>query len=74
MDREEVKNAINVFKKGKSPEPDYVMTAKVFQTEGAFIVEELYIIYQLVIKERHAPTQWTSSMMIPLPKQGSLEL
>ena len=72
--REEVKNAINDFKKGKSPGPDYAMTAEVLQTGGAFIVDEINTICQLVFKERHAPTQWTSSMMIPLPKKGNLEL
>ena len=50
------------------------MTAEVLQTGGAFIVDELTNICQLVFKERHAPTQWTSSMIIPLPKKGNLEL
>ena len=50
------------------------MTAEVLQTAGAFIVDEINTICQLVFKERHAPTQWTSSMMIPLPKKGNLEL
>ena len=60
--------------KGKSSGPDYAMTAEVLQTGGAFIVDELTNICQLVFKERHAPTQWTSSMIIPLPKKGNLEL
>ena len=62
------------MKKGKSPGPDYAMTVEVLQTGGAFIVDELTNICQLVFKEKHAPTQWTSSMIIPLPKKGNLEL
>ena len=58
--REEVKYAINDFKKGISPGPDYAMTTEVLQTGSAFIVDELNIICKLVFKEKHAPTQWTS--------------
>ena len=50
------------------------LRAEVLQRRDAFIVDELNIICQLVFKEGHAPTQWTSSMIIPLPKKGHLKL
>ena len=66
--REEVKNAINDFKKGKSPGPDYAMTAEVLQTGGAFIVDEIKTICQHIQR-----TTCTNAMDIkhddPSPKE-----
>lgn len=48
------------------------MTAEVLKDGGEFIVDQLHTICQLVYKERHAPSQWTSSLIVPLPKKGQL--
>ena len=50
------------------------MTAEALKDGGDFIVKELLTICNLVYKECHAPKQWTSSYIIPLPKKGNLQL
>ena len=50
------------------------MTAEILQDGGEFIVDQLTIICQLVYNEEKAPSQWTSSLIIPLPKKGNLKL
>jgi hypothetical protein len=35
---------------------------------------EINFICQLVFDEFHAPKQWTSSIIVPLPKKGNLQL
>ena len=50
------------------------MTAKVLINGGEFIVDQLKIICQLVYRKRKAPSQWTSSLIIPIPEKGNLEL
>ena len=72
--REEVVQAIKDLKRGKSPGPDYAMTAEVLKDGGKFLVDQLTIICQLVYRNKKAPSQWTSSLIIPLPKKGNLEL
>jgi hypothetical protein len=62
------------MKRGKSPGPDYAITAEVFTDGGRFIVDQLHNICQQVYKEKHAPSQWTSSLIVPLPKKGNLQL
>jgi hypothetical protein len=72
--REEIVLAINDLKRGKSPGPDYAMTAEILKDGRDFIVDQLTIICQLVYKERKASSQWTSSLIVPLSKKGNLEL
>ena len=50
------------------------MTAEVLKDGGNFIILQLHAICQLVFEKCHAPTQWTSSLIIPLPKKGNLQL
>ena len=50
------------------------MTAEVLKDGGRFIVDQLHNICQQVYKEKHAPSQWTSSLIVPLPKKGNLQL
>ncbi len=73
MTRGEVDQAIKDLKRNKSPGPDYAMTAEVLKDGGHFIVEQLHTICQLVFDQRRAPKQWTSSMIVPLPKKGNLQ-
>ncbi len=70
----EVLDAIKALKRNKSPGPDYSMTAEVLKDGGDFIVNELHKICQLVYDQHRAPKQWTSSMIVPLPKKGNLQL
>ena len=50
------------------------MTAEVLKDGGNFIVDELLKICKLVYEKCQAPSQWTSSLKIPLPKKGNLQL
>jgi hypothetical protein len=74
ISRGEVVEAIRSLKKGKAPGSDYAMTAEVLQDGGEFIIDQLTIICQRVYSELNVPSQWTSSLIIPLPKKGNLEL
>ena len=58
----------------KAPRLDYTMTAEVLKDGSKFIVEQLHTICQRVYDECHAPTQWTSGLIIPLPNKGNLQL
>ena len=72
--REEVVPAISDLKRGKSPGPDFAMTAEVLKEGGDFIVDQLTIICQLVYQQQKTPFQWTSSLIVPIPKKGNIEL
>ena len=72
--RIEIDQAIKEFSRKKSPGPDYALTADVLKDGGQAIREILLSICNIVFKECHAPTQWTSSLIIPLPKKGNLQL
>ena len=72
--RTEIVQAIKDLKRNKAPGPDYAMTAEALKDGGNFIVDELLQICKLVYEECQAPSQWTSSLIIPLPKKGNLQL
>ena len=71
---DEVVRAIESLKRNKSPGPDYAMTAEVLKDGGEFIVQELHTICQLVYEHNYAPKQWTTTLLVPLPKKGNLQL
>lgn len=66
--------AIEQLKRNKSPGADYAMTAEVLKDGGEFIVNELHKLCKLVFKHFCIPKQWMSSLIIPLPKKGNLQL
>ena len=74
ISRIEVDAAIKSLKRGKAPGPDYAMTAEILKDGGDTIVRELSNICKLVYKNCHAPSQWTSSVIVPLPKKGNRQL
>jgi hypothetical protein len=74
ISRFEVLEAVKSFKNGKAPGPDFAMTAEVLKNGGRFIIDQLHLICKLVYQENRAPSQWTSSLIIPLPKKGNLQL
>jgi hypothetical protein len=67
--RSKVVLAISRLKGSKAPGPDYAMTAEVLKNGGEFIIDQLLKIFKMVYENCHAPTQWTSSLIIPLPKK-----
>ncbi len=50
------------------------MTAEALKNGGEFIVDKLHEICSAVFNEKFAPKQWTSSIIIPLPKKGDIQL
>ena len=70
----EVEKAVKSLNRGKAPGPDYAMTAEVIKDGDKFIVKQLHSICQLVYEKCQAPSQWTTSLIIPLPKKGDLQL
>ena len=70
----EINEAIKRLKRNKAPGPDYAMTAEVIKDGGPFLVNSLLKLCQMVYENCQAPSQWTSSLIIPLPKKGNLEL
>ena len=69
--RAEVDKAIDNLQRNKAPGPDYAMTAEVLKDGGDFLVNELHNICMLVYKQLKAPTQWTTSLINPIPKKGN---
>ena len=72
--RKEIDQAIKESSRKKAPGPDYALTAEVLKDGGNTIRQILLSICNLVFSECSAPTQWTSSLIIPLPKKGNLQL
>lgn len=72
--RHEVQTAIQQMKKNKSPGLDYSITAEILKDGGEFIGDQLHTIIDLVYEYKHAPIQWTTSLIVPLPKKGNLQL
>jgi hypothetical protein len=50
------------------------MTAEALIDGVQFIKTQLHLIFQSVYEEGIAPSQWTTSLIIPLPKKGNLQL
>ena len=71
--RDEVDKAIKSLKLGKAPGPDFAMTPEVLKKGGEFIVNQVHIICKTVYEQCKAPSQWTTSLIIPLPKKGDLQ-
>ena len=72
--RKEIDQAIKESSRKKAPGPDYALTAEVLKDGGNKIRQILLSICNLVFSECSAHTQWTSSLIIPLPKKGNLQL
>jgi hypothetical protein len=66
--------AIKSLKRGKAPGYDRAMTAEVLKDGGTFIASQLHTICQLAYGECHTPSHSTTSLIIPLPKKGNLQL
>ena len=70
--REEVEAAIKTLKPGKSPGVDNV-PSELIKHGGESTVEALSILCKKVWHGKRWPSQWTQSLVIPLPKKGNLK-
>ena len=67
---EEVKEAMNSIKKGKSPGVDNI-PGELIKNGGEEMVKAVTTICQRIWRDKGWPEQWTKSIMIPLPKKGN---
>ena len=72
--REEIDIAINQLHSNKSPGIDNAITPEVLKHGGEFIREKVHSICNKVLESGQAPSQWKSSMIVPVPKKGNLQL
>ena len=71
--KEEVIAAVNSLKQGKSPGVDNI-PAEFLKAGGDQIIDALHGICQRIWSARSWPEQWTTSLVIPLPKKGNLRM
>ena len=69
-----VEVAAEALKRNRAAGPDNAMTAEVIRDGGTFIIDQLYKICQIVFENCQAPPLWVTSLIIPLPNKGNLEL
>ena len=69
--REEVKAAIRALKMGKSAGVDNI-PAELIQAGGEAMIDILISICNKIWKTEEWPTTWTQSLVITLPKKGTL--
>ena len=69
--REEVEEAIRSLPTGKSPGADNI-TAELLKHGGQEMVTYVTAICQKIWEKKQWPTEWTQSLIIPLPKKGNL--
>ena len=69
--REEVEAAVKLLKKGESAGVDNI-PAELLQQGGEAVVNALLIICNKIWQTGEWPTPWTQSLVITLPKNGSL--
>ncbi len=50
-----------------------MITEKILKNGGKFLKNQVHTICVLVYEQCHAQTQWTSNLMISLPKKGSVD-
>ena len=69
--KEEVEAAIKKLKTGKSPGVDNI-PAELIKSGGTETATALTALCQRIWEEKTWPTEWTKSLVIPLPKKGNL--
>ena len=70
--RKEVETAVQSLKKGKSSGIDNIQ-AELVQAGGEDVITALMTILNKIWQAREWPTLWTKSVVITLPKKGSLQ-
>ena len=72
--RKEIDQVIKESYRKKAPGPDNALTAEVLK-DGCYRISLILLsICNVVFNECSVPTQWTSSLINPLPKKGNLQL
>ena len=71
--REEVEAAVKSLKKGKSVGVDNI-PSELVQAGGETMIDMLLIICKKIWQTGEWPTPWTQSLIITLPKKGSIQL
>lgn len=69
--REEVIAAMSSLKAGKSPGVDNI-PAELVRVGGRETIDVLTALCQKIWEQKKWPTEWTQSLIIPLPKKGNL--
>ena len=70
--RREVEAAVQSLKKGKSAGVDNI-PAELVQAGGKNVITAITTIYNKIWQTREWPTPWIQSLVITIPKKGSLQ-
>ncbi len=68
----EVEIAIKQCKLGKSPGTDSAISPEALQNAGPWAAKQLCDLFNRMVDENRAPRQFTTSLIVPLPKKGDL--
>ena len=69
---EETRAAILDLRNGKSPGCDYAVTPEALKYGGEEVIKIIHEIINHVYVHEKAPTQFTTSLIVHLPKKGDL--
>ena len=69
---DETRVAVQELKSGKSPGLDYAVTPEALKYGGEAVIERLCQICNKVYLKEKAPKQFTTALIVPLPKKGDL--
>ena len=72
--RAEVDAAIDSLHSNKSPGIDSCIVSEILKNGGEFIRSEIHQICSIVYEKHEAPKQWTSNLIVPIPKKGNPQL
>ena len=73
IDLWEVEEAIKGLKDNKAPGNDSTITVQILKRGGKLIKQKVFEICSEVYNEHHAPKQWTTNIIVPVPKKGNLQ-
>ena len=70
----EVVDAIEHLHDNRSPGTDSALTAEVIKRSGRYMSLQIHRICHQVYEHHIAPKQWTTNLIVPVPKKGNLQL
>jgi len=70
----EIEDAIEHLHDNRSPGTDSALTAEVLKRGGKYIRRQTHHICNQVYEQHIAPKQWTTNLIVPVPKKGNLQL
>ena len=68
---DELQRAINKMKPNKSPCTDFTVIAEMLKFGGNELHNAVLDIYNSVLNDFGVPSQWTESIIVPIPKKAS---